>query len=729
MKRIFLVGCTAVLILMLGCQSEFEKYYDVDDKAGQSVFEYLDAQPDYTLFTDIIRRIPDDFRVLNTTGLFTVFPVRDPALREFLSQYGANSIDEFINSKDSVEALEIINQIAKHHIIQWPFTKFDLVDADPIEGGGTFGFPPAFRRGTRYRPPMTKVDSSIDDTSEGVHCYGHHPKFLSFFNKEVLDYYDVSNDDLQALFPDKTISIDDDGDFYVNGVEILESDIPVKNGFIHEVAEVMLPLKNHLEILRDNQQFSTFHDLYVRNVADNRRTSALEESYSTAPFECFQDIVSFINLDLALEGNRNLANGGQDGLIEVKTLFAPTNQAMDDFFQEHFVASYADYSELPDNLLDDILESSIYDFTFLFPSQYESGSVRSNFQVPIQYNPSEVVSKQYASNGPFYEVNKLRIPDWMNTVLKPAIVNKQYSMFLYGATQIGYLQQLTTDPELDQVALILPSDKAFEDNLYRLTEEGIGRLETPTSNFAVRISDSELTSLISRHCFFTDLDFESPEIGFRKTMGDHFIGKENGRVWGLGNSLNPIPIAGSSEEFNGKVYFVDELLDIGDDEVQKTFAQEIFSNPSLENFETVLKRSGLVPFEQQGTLDVPTGEITFLRSFTDYTAFIPVNTAIASVFGSIPDDPEQLGRWIRYFFVEKTIFSDGENLGVFPTLMRDTLATGELGFDFKDVTVSIQGTELLLEDGDGGSAKTTGQKNIFRSNGVIHVIDNVLALP
>jgi uncharacterized surface protein with fasciclin (FAS1) repeats len=121
------------------------------------------------------------------------------------------------------------------------------------------------------------------------------------------------------------------------------------------------------------------------------------------------------------------------------------------------------------------------------------------------------------------------------------------------------------------------------------------------------------------------------------------------------------------------------------------------------------------------------GLVETLKSKGPFTVFAPTNEAFDKLpAGTVdtlikPENKEMLAKILTYHVLAGQFDSQaiakrirkGHGSAKFTTVSGDAL------------TVSMSGHELILRDEKGGTARVT-TRNVYQSNGVIHVVDSVL---
>jgi uncharacterized surface protein with fasciclin (FAS1) repeats len=139
-------------------------------------------------------------------------------------------------------------------------------------------------------------------------------------------------------------------------------------------------------------------------------------------------------------------------------------------------------------------------------------------------------------------------------------------------------------------------------------------------------------------------------------------------------------------------------------QAEKTIVDVASANPQFSTLVSAVKAAGLA-----GTLS-GTGP---------YTVFAPTNDAFAALpAGTLdtllrPENKDQLAGILTYHVVSGKVMANDVRPGAVKTV------------NGQDVTISLEGGNVILTDAKGNKAKVV-TTDIETSNGVIHVIDTVL---
>ena len=150
---------------------------------------------------------------------------------------------------------------------------------------------------------------------------------------------------------------------------------------------------------------------------------------------------------------------------------------------------------------------------------------------------------------------------------------------------------------------------------------------------------------------------------------------------------------------------------------------EILSNPGTypqyQKFYQLCYQSGLILLDENQN---PVS-LNNISTGTYYSCFIPMNEVLEAGIanGTVPSDPVELEKFLRYHFVEGYVFSDGEKSGEFNTTRIDE----DSGYLFNTIEIINQKNDLKIKD-NLGNIRNVISANHMAEDGVIHLIDSLL---
>jgi uncharacterized surface protein with fasciclin (FAS1) repeats len=687
------------------CEKKFDEYYKVPENLIGTILEVLEEDGNYTQFIKAVKLVEYD-DVLGATGNFTVFAPDDKAFAEFFTEYGYASLEDM--PKEELEG------IVYYHIVFWAYSKFMLLYGLGVQDVDIDYSTLNFKQITMYTPPITV---EFDTLGQRYTVY-HESKFIPVYSDEFFSELDLNAAaNYSFLYPGTPY-----GGFHVDRAEIVEADVPAQNGWIHKINKVLVPPDNHNNILKKRPEFSLFRELLEMN-------TFFQYSYT---YTTQQDNEGDVNEDgvldsLFLEMNSifpagsspDAENIGNNGKHNVVTLFAPTNDALQSFLN-NYTTGYSSLFQIGRFWMNWYL--SHYIGTNYWPSKFNTLTEDweldlASSLVNCNVTDGDIYYSQMASNGPFCGINKFFLPKIYESIAQPIFGNSEYEWFC-DMLVFYQVESLLNEEDLD-FTIFAPTNAAIDKSGY-IFRTGLGGWGLYSkSNPLAPLARREASDIVKTHVVFGELSEDDFEEGsFIETSQHTYIGVTQDGIY-AGGDLTPAKLS-SPEIVSGKgvLYKIDRLL------ISPRYSIfDILSHPSIypqyQKFYQLCYESGLILLdENQSPLS-----LNNLSVGTYYTCFIPTNEALTEGIsnGTVPSDPNSLQQFLRYHFVEGSIFSDGEKSGEFNTTRIDE----ESGYLFNTIEIINQKNDIKIKD-NLGNIRNVIAANQMAEDGVIHQIDSVL---
>lgn len=692
-------------VIFTSCEKKFDEYYKVPDDLIGTILEVLDADSNYTQFIKAVEMVGYD-DVLGATGNFTVFAPDDNAFAEFYAEYGYSSLEDIPE--------EELKGIVFYHIVFWAYSKFMLLYGLGIQDADIDYSTLNFKQITKYTPPITV---EFDTLGQRYTVY-HESKFIPVYSDEFFAEMDLNAaENYSFLYPGTPY-----GGFQVDRAEVVEADVPAQNGWIHRINKVLVPPDNHDKILEKRPEFSIFRELLEKN-------TFYEYSYT---YTTQQNNEGDVNEDGVLDSlflkmneifpsgsSPDAENVGNNGKKNVLTLFAPTNDALQNFLV-NYTEGYSSLDQIGRFWMNWYL--SHYIGTNYWPSKFNTLTEDwemdlASSLVNCNVTEADIDYSQMASNGPFCGINKFFLPKIYESIARPIFGNSEYEWF--SDMLVFYLADQLLNEEGLVFTLFAPTNAAIDESGY-MFRDGLGGWGIYSkSNPLAPLPRKEASDIVKTHVVFGELsenDFE--EGSFIETSQHTYIGVTQEGIY-AGGDLTPAQLS-NPETVSGKgiLYKIDRML------ISPRFSIfEILSNPNAypqyQKFFQLCYESGLMLLdENQSPLSLDN-----LSVGTYYTCFFPTNEALSEGIsnGTVPTDADSLQQFLRYHFVEGVVFSDGEKSGEFNTTRIDE----ESGYLFNTIEIINQKYDLKIKD-NLGNIRSVISANHMAEDGVIHQIDSIL---
>lgn len=694
-----------VLLMCTACEKKFDEYYKVPDDLIGTILDVLEEDGNYSQFIRAVELVEFD-DVLGKTGNFTVFAPDDDAFSSFFSESGYASLEDIPE--------EELKSIVYYHIVFWAYSKFMLQYGLNIQDEEIDYTTFNFKQPTRYTPPRTVEYDTLGRRFTVVHETKYIPVYTSEFFTE-LDLDPSAN--YTFLYPGSSFN-----GFHVDRAEVTEYDVPAQNGWIHRINKVLVPPRNHGEILRDMPEFSTFKRLLDKNTVyeySNSYTITQDNEGDVNEDGILDSLFLKMNSIFPSGSSPDVENVAYDGYQNILILFAPTNDAI----QEFLISRTSGYSSIYD-----IGEFWInwylthYIGMNYWPSQYRTLTEEwdrdlTSSLVDCNISEGDIHFSQMASNGPFCGLNKYFLPKIFESIAQPIMGDKAYESF--SNMIVFYLVDKLLNEDNLVFTLFAPSNDAMTAAGYSF-RDGLGGYGLyHSSNPLTPLSPRVAKDIVSTHVVFGELGDEGFEEGtFIETAQNTYIGVNQDGIF-AGGDQTPSH-RGAPELVNGKgiVYRIDRMLVAPDNTIF-----DIISNPGTypqyQKFFQLCRESEMVVLNA----DLVPQSLDNISTGTYYSCFIPTNEALEEGLanGHIPMDADSLQQFLRYHFVEGVIFDDGKKSGEFNTTRVDEVS----GYLFNTIEILNEKYNLSIRD-NKGNTRTVITADQMAQDGVIHQIDSYL---
>jgi len=741
----YFTGLLAALVILSGCKKNFDDYYKRPENLEPPIYQQLEAKGNFKNILAAIDKAGYK-SILSAAGYWTFFAPHDSAFQVYLASKNLNNVSQL----DSAAC----RQIVTYSLVYNAFRRERL---DDYQGGTGWVPSSAFKRRTaNYTFVYSGKDTGgnaikiIASNRNGI-AYSdadNNNKYVPYFIDEFMAARNLSAADYNYFFPNTPYT-----GFNIVDAVVTEQDIAAENGVIHVVNKVITALPSIDQYLEQKPEYSLFKSLfdkflvqYVLNQTVTRRYQITTGSNENVYTKFYAAPTGTLAYSL---NNENYLFAGNDAQTESYSIFAPTNDVLEQYIKNVLLENYpsnATLQTLPISIVYDFVNAHLWQKA-VWPSKFKT---TTNFLgEEARFDPAtDVVDKKVLSNGIFYGTKRVQEANVFSSVYGRAYLDPQYSMM---TKLLNYeLKPVVSDIGRD-FTLFLFSDAVlnaagfFHDasvsndpyEQYRFIPPAGSTI--PASTGAT--TRNRLLRILNLHVVpkrvLNDLSGE----GSAMTVGGEYIGFKNNTLFGSGNvdanQVVNIAPAGSKTSRNGRVYYVDKLINFSENlvgaHIEKLGTTPSTATSQYNYFWEFLKTSTI--------WNNATKEITGVANGTFFTLFIPNNASIMNAVrdGLLPGNQstgvpnfnsatqtniqrEQVVRFIYHHFLDKnTIAADGDQSGSFPTLLKTNLG------DAINVFVNNTPGSLQLTDMTGRTATTISAPSTYIGNRiVIHLINNYL---
>lgn len=455
--------------------------YDLDSKQPtdangnslQSIYGYLESQEgNFSTFMQLIKDLKQD-EILSKTGSKTLFVADNNAFAEFFksNKWGVTSYSQLSESQKKL--------LLYSAMIDNPYTTSMLSNAAGVGTGA-----PTRGEACRRNSSLAIYDSVlVVNTSSDIlpknarfdELRANHPKEdvviftdnsaaapMVHFTAKYITANKITYGDVDFLFNDKNRTLENNPSEFlcVNNARVTnineDANIFCKNGFVHKVDRVIVPLDNMAEIIRKNPNSKIYSSIIERYAAlaydkalteaynNNKGTSFdsvfIKRYYSDRTFgstvqtaKPFDEDKSGVKIEGKLKFDPgwntyipSLFNDRDPMMEDMGVMLVPTDSAMNVWWEKEGGSVVRDYygslEATPLTTLQDLVNvNMIESFNSAVPSRFNSVLNDANERLGI--TAADIDHVEIGCNGAVYYTNKVFAPTSYSSVLFPAVVD------------------------------------------------------------------------------------------------------------------------------------------------------------------------------------------------------------------------------------------------------------------------------------------------------------------
>ena len=449
--------------------------YDLDDKQPtglNTIYGYMSDQGNYKNFLQLIDDLGEK-ETLSKTGSKTLFIADDNAFNAFYhnNKWGVTSYDQLTLAQKKI--------ILRSAMIDNPYPISMLSSVQgPIEGE-------CMRRTASLQVydsvlvlrtddpqlPKTSYWTNLAQTHDTIVLFkdGSGASPMIHFLPRFLEQNMITGEDVDRLY-NLPVGTHVSDDAFVNDCKVIEANIFCKNGFLHKVDKVMLPLDNMAEVIRTKPQLSQYSELIERfcgPIYSYDLTERYNQIYGTQIDSVYQKSY-FADRGSASTGTTNTQrtedkdhnpvtdiikydpgwNRYQPGTIldqnrdevmeDMGCMIVPTNEALQEWWDKGggkpLKDNFGSWDKVPNKVVRELINNNMLkSFVASVPSKFHS--VLNDAAMEMGIKTENLDSVFLACNGAVYQTNKVFTPTSYSSVLFPAVVTEAMSI-IYNAIQV-----------------------------------------------------------------------------------------------------------------------------------------------------------------------------------------------------------------------------------------------------------------------------------------------------
>lgn len=757
LRKIFAFCCLMMAAsFVVSCQESIDDndHYKVPDWLKGNAWQVLEKEGSYSMFLKGIE-LTGYRPIVDGKSILTVMAPDDEAFRLYLQENGYSSVEEMYQN-DPTQLKKTIG----FHLMYYAYDWDKLVNFRPTEGDGATEEQKLqnaglwYKHRTRSQDEMEDMRGKLNGVDTLVTVY-HYERFLpvlsnKFFSTKGID----AKSNYEYFFPSSQWTVSGDG-FQVSNASVTDkAAVITDNGYLYHVNQVVRPLETIYNTLRNNSNYSDFISLYDQYAEFTEAATETSSNVGKVVYTLTHKGLPSIACEWPVTDYRQMSTLERFAY----TILAPSNQAMNRFFQNYWTAEggYRNLTELDPLILQYFIMQSFADTNEpVFPEEIRSGKVETAYGTPININPDDVDDRLFCENGVVYGMNNMEAPAIFSAVVGPAFKDTTYQCYLYTLDKSELILSLASDKT--EFVTLIPNNKQFllNEPSMRLNTTTAGRLlevySDEDANY-VTISQGQTRSIVNIHTAsnISGLNASGTQVIETNSPFNYWF-VHDGQITTnarFNEQLNPaydgspfvtfheIQNAGKPWN-NGRAYAydsVDLFAEATGDGLEHLLSVGNDKNYEYYLFAQLLQKAGLV--------DTKTGTMPSLASIGNrMVVFVPTNEVIKENLKKIPgtakltiaDDgtisgtpsstqKSELANYLRHYFVS--------------SLMNTITSYPYPGSSFQGTFLTMSGENLTVSGGGQtvqalGSSVAISQK-YFRlpfafSDGCMQFIDGIFS--
>jgi len=739
-------------------KKEWDEYYGRPEGLGDPIYQQLEARGNFKQLLQCVDRAGYK-DILSKAGYWTFFAPNDVAFNKFLQQQGVSDVSKLSDS--------LVNSIVKYALVYNAYRKDQIDIFQAIGGAGTPG--DAFKRKTAYydwvqhsntsykniiatnrnNTTRTTGSASTGSTIVTVPVYvdgDNNNKYIPYFTSSFLAKNALSPTDYNFFYPTAFSG------FNVANASVVTKDIIAENGVVHEIDEVITPLKSLGQYLGSKPEYSEFKklldslSLYNANVSLTNRNYILTGSTDSVYVKSYDGRLAF---------SPNSENFQEPGISSFSntasqkgswTLLAPTNAAYN-AYKAKILSKYGNsfFKGAPATVLIDFLNAHMF-ASPLWPSNFK---LTTNYPgEPTTMELADVVDKKILSNGLFYGVSKAQDANVFRTLYGLPYLDPAYSMTYRAYSDLSTNIKINITQPNSRYTLFLMPDAVLASSGWRYNESSTGNGTTPwgykaatSSSYSHSTAYRETILRIFKTGVLTTLNGELDNLsgsGIVETLSGDYIKWNNNKIQTSGtvdSGTDINVVSADNSAVNGVAYKLDGLLTFTEKNVGQHL--EELKNKYPKNygfFFWYVSNSNIYNKTTKAITGVNTG------ADNNYTIFAPNDDAIVDAIkkGWLPGnaakdgpptaaptkeaDKDMIRRFILYHIINgTTIAVDGKKSDKYITLLQNERGDNLL----VEVANSVSSTIVADRVGDVAIVDKATSNNLSNRT-LIHSINSFL---
>ncbi|MBQ8360821.1 MAG: fasciclin [Bacteroidaceae bacterium] len=450
-------GLLSLPLALCSCEDEMtdDPHYKPQVRTG-SAYQQLQEDGKYTIFLQGVD-LAGFTGIVDGKNLMTVMAPDDVAFQKYLQEQGFSSIQEMYEQNP-----QSVIRLIGFHLMYYSYDWNKLVNFRPLEGDGATEEESNrdaglyFKHRTHSSSPITLEYNPVLDTEVKVY---HFDRLLPVFSSRLFQTLGIdAKTNYEYFYPNSTwTGSREGGGFNVANASVLdEESVITDNGYLYHIDQVLDPVESLHATLKSNPKYSKYIELY-----DNY-TSYVENVDLSTDFGGGDKVylhshnASLPLPNIAYEWMSPYYQSFSTNCVQGYTIFAPTNEAITEFFNSYWTeeGGYTSFDELDPLIKEYFIMQTFASTSYpVFPSMLKPSYTTVNgkpyvtdyYDMPIAVDPETVTDRCVCSNGFLYGMDNMAVPSIFSSVVGAAFNNMAYRNFLYVLSTSDQIGSLASD--------------------------------------------------------------------------------------------------------------------------------------------------------------------------------------------------------------------------------------------------------------------------------------------
>lgn len=655
----------AVLITFLmfpSCSDPFD-YYNPPGDSPDPIYTQIKKNPEFSIFASGIELVPELVEIIDASGLYTAFIPTDSAFNVYFEKKGISSIEQL--------PADELNLLINYHLVYGLRFLYDFWYEQASNPKSTYN-----PENTRYLTRAVADPYMVTDKLGRDLLVRTDNKYINVYEKELLarivpvggnylnDYKIVYGKEADEININASTVVGDPG----------LVDLNAENGALHGIVEVVEPPRRIDQIIAESEGSQLFRQMM------DKLTILTPSGQVTPKGDSLYDIsfgaLQYEPVPLASEA-------------EMYTVFIPPDEVLAPLLGI-IEEGFGSFDSIPNSTLSVLFLNHMTGGS-LWDKDIQQGVKTIASPDKTTEVASMVTSSTLASNGMVYYIDDVLMPDQLQSVTGPIMLNNDFYLFSKALEKAGTLRSLSNlEDETNLKTVLAVPNEAF-------TEAGISydAIRNTFKRNNKTMTSTELKHLFEYHVLRGSFNTGDLEERYYETENYMWLLSRNGEFFG-NETGNIISITDTYEwPANGYVHEVDHILVPPD----KSLKALLESDDNYSSFTQALADNNLL-----AQFNITTSNGTY------HSIFAPTNTAMDAF---IPDSAYTMVDMLNYHMVEtydQPLFTLGTESGMYETM------------EGSDIEVEISGSNMTINQ----DAVVIGNENNLAISGVVQQIDKVL---